>query len=117
MTDLAVVSAQQAVSKERLTEDWLAVAIGVLVFALSLFTLSGIDVLGWAVTTSVYTDVATALSPVAKGYALLGGVGALLATYVALLVILAAGVAALGGDVRKFAAAFTVVFAIAYASW
>jgi uncharacterized membrane protein YadS len=41
----------------------------------------------------------------------------LVATYASLLVVLSAGVAAIGGDVRKFAVAFTVVFAIAYASW
>jgi len=41
----------------------------------------------------------------------------LLATYAALLVVLSGGVVTLGGDVRKFAIAFTAVFAIAYASW
>ena len=117
MSDIAVRSAGEAVSKDRLTEDWLAVVIGVLVFALALFSLSGTDLLGWAVTTSVYTDVTKTLAPVAKAYASLGGLGALVATYASLLVVLSAGVAALGGDVRKFAVAFTVVFAIAYASW
>ena len=66
MSDIAVRSAREAVSKGSLTDDWLALAVGVLVFALSLFSLGGIDLLGWAVTTSVYTDVATALAPVAK---------------------------------------------------
>ena len=73
--------------------------------------------LGWAVNTSVYTDVATALAPIAKAYAWLGGGGALLATYAALLVVLSAGVSTLGADVKKFAIAFTAVFAIAYGSW
>src|SRR6202023_4071190 len=50
-------------------------------------------------------------------YAWLGGGGALIATYLALLVVLSAGVASLGADVRKFALAFSAVFAIAYASW
>ncbi|HEU0148702.1 MAG TPA: putative sulfate exporter family transporter, partial [Bradyrhizobium sp.] len=117
MSDIAVGSAGQAVSKSSLTEDWLALAIGVLVFALSLFSLGGIDLLGWAVTTSVYTDITTALAPVAKGYAALGGLGALLATFAALLAVLTIGIAALGGDVGRFVLAFTVVFAIAYASW
>jgi hypothetical protein len=76
MSDIAVRSAGEAVSKDRLTEDWLAVVIGVLVFALALFSLSGTDLLGWAVTTSVYTDVTKALAPVAKAYASLGGLGA-----------------------------------------
>ena len=68
-----------------LNEDWLAVAIGLLVFALALFSVGGIDLLGWAATTSVYTDITSALAPVAKAYAPLGGVVSLLLTYAALL--------------------------------
>ncbi len=117
MSDIAVRPATGVVSKGSLTEDWLALVIGVLVFALALFSLAGTDLLGWAVTTSVYTDIGKALAPVAKGYAALGGLGALIATFASLLVVLTAGVAALGGDVKRFALAFTVVFAIAYASW
>lgn len=117
MSDIAVKSHDGVIAKERLTEDWLSVAIGVLVFALSLFSLSGIDLLGWAVTTSVYTDVTQALAPFAKGFGWLGGGASLLATYLALLIVLSIGVAALGANVGRFALAFTVTFAIAYASW
>jgi uncharacterized membrane protein YadS len=117
MSDIAVKTSDHIATKDRLTEDWLSVAIGVLVFALALFSLSGTDLLGWAVTTSVYTNLAQALAPFAKTYAWLGSGASLLATYAALLVVLSIGVAALGADVRKFAIAFTVVFAIAYASW
>ena len=117
MSDLAVSASEPATSKARWNEDWLAVIIGVLVFALALFSISGTDLLGWAVTTSVYSDVTQALNPFAKAYAWLGGFGSLLATYVALLVVLSIAVAALGANVGKFALAFTVVFAIAYASW
>ena len=38
-----------------ISEDWLAVCIGLFVFVLSLGLLFGKDVLGWAVTTSVWT--------------------------------------------------------------
>lgn len=121
MSDIAVGSAGQAASQEGvkrgLNEDWLAVIIGMLVFALALFSISGTDLLGWAVVTSVYTNVGTALGPIARGYSVLGGLGALLATYASLLIVLTAGVAALGGDVKRFVLAFTVVIAIAYASW
>jgi len=116
MTDVAVKAAEP-VSLKRLNEDWLAVIIGLLVFGLALVSVSGTDVLGWAVVTSVYTDVSKALGPVSKTYAALGSVGALLATYLALVVVLSAGVAALGNNVKRFAAAFTVLFALAYASW
>jgi uncharacterized membrane protein YadS len=117
MSDIAVKVSQPITLKARLNEDWLAVVIGLLVFATSLFSIAGTDLLGWAVTTSVYTDVSNALSPFARAYAWLGGGGALIATYAALLVVLSAGVTTLGGDVRKFAVAFTAVFAIAYAAW
>jgi uncharacterized membrane protein YadS len=117
MSDIAVKAADRAAAKDNFNEDWLAVIIGVFVFALALFSLSGTDLLGWAVTTSVYTDIGNALAPVAKAYAGLGGVVALLLTYTALLAVLSAGIAALGADIRRFAVRFTVVFAIAYASW
>src|ERR1700730_762070 len=117
MSDIAVKASQPIALRARLNEDWLAVVIGLLVFGAALFSISGTDLLGWAVTTSVYNDIAQALNPFAKAYAWLGGGGALLATYAALLVVLSAGVVTLGGDVRKFALAFSAVFAIAYASW
>jgi len=117
MSDVAVKSSEPIALKGRLNEDWLAVVIGLLVFGLALFSIGGTDLLGWAVNTSVYADITRALAPIAKAYVWLGGVGALLATYVALLVVLSIGVATLGADVKKFAVAFTAVFAIAYASW
>src|ERR1700731_4658277 len=117
MSDIAVKASAPIALRARLNEDWLAVLIGLLVFGSALVSIGGTDLLGWAVTTSVYTDLAQALNPFAKAYAWLGGGGALLATYAALLVVLSIGVVTLGADVRKFALAFTAVFAIAYASW
>jgi uncharacterized membrane protein YadS len=100
-----------------LNEDWLSVAIGLFIFAVALLGLSGTDFLGWAVATSVWKDFSTALHPVSKIYASLGGGGALVATYVALLAVLSIGVSFLGADVKRFAIAFTGVFVLAYASW
>ena len=93
------------------------VVIGLLIFVLSLGVLGGADILGWVVTTSVWTDISKALAPAAKSYAGLGGVGALIATYVALLVLMTAGAAALHIDLKRFALAFTVVFALSYLCW
>src|SRR6266568_4517503 len=70
-----------------ISEDWLSVWIGLLVFALALAVLGGADILGWVVTTAVWTDLSRALAPVSKNYAGLGGTGALIATYVAGLVV------------------------------
>src|ERR1700720_3858569 len=117
MSDIAIKASRPLTLRTQLTEDWLAVVIGLLVFGSALASIGGVDLLGWAVTTSVYTNLTQALSPFAKAYASLGGGGALIATYLSLLIVLSAGVVTLGGDVRKFALAFSAVFAIAYASW
>ena len=112
----ATLSAQAA-APVRLNEDWLAVLIGLGIFALGLLSAVGFDALGWVATTSVWSNPTTALAPVSKAYAGLGGGASLLLTYLALLIVLTAGAAALGEDVRRFALAFTLVFVIAYASW
>ena len=65
----------------------------------------------------MWTDVGKALGTVSKSDAWLGGFGALVATYVALLVMLSVAAVALKSDLKKFALAFTAVFWIAYASW
>src|SRR5262249_56059895 len=76
-----------------------------------------VDLIGWGVRTSVWSNLGQALGTASKTYAPLGGAGALLATYGALLAVLSAAAMALKADVGKFALAFTAVFWIAYASW
>src|ERR1700736_4365998 len=88
-------------SVPRITEDWLSVIIGLLIFVLALAGLANFDLIGWVVTTSVWSNLGQALGPASKAYALVGGVGALIATYAALLVALSAAAAALRADVRK----------------
>ena len=100
-----------------LNEDWLAVILGLFIFVLGLAALVHVDLIGWVVNTSVWSNIGQALGPTSKDYAALGGIGALLATYVALTLVLTAGAAALKSDVKRFALAFTAVFWIAYASW
>jgi len=101
----------------RISEDWLALGIGLFIFVLALAGIANVDLLGWVVTTSVWNDIGKALGTVSKSYASLGGFGALFATYLALLVVLSAAAVALQSDLKKFAFAFTAVFWIAYASW
>jgi uncharacterized membrane protein YadS len=100
-----------------ISEDWLSVWIGLAIFVLSLGLLADADLLGWVVATSVWNDLSKALGTASKNYAGLGGVGALIATYVALLLIMTAGAAALKANVARFAAAFTVIFWLAYICW
>src|SRR5215831_13397948 len=100
-----------------ISEDWLSVVIGLFIFVLALAVLANVDLIGWVVTTSVWSNLTLALNTSSKAFAALGGVGALVATYVALLVVFSIAAVALKSDVKKFALAFTAVFWIAYASW
>src|SRR5215471_9666584 len=109
----AVVQATQP----GMSEDWLAVCIGLLVFLLSLGLLSGFDLLGWAVTTSVWMVPAKALAPVAKSYAKLPAAISLLATYGFFLIVLLLGALAMRTSVKRFAIGVTAIFALSYACW
>src|SRR5262252_6450074 len=104
-------------TNQGMNEDWLSVWIGLIVFVLALGVLVGADILGWVVTTSVWTDLSKALAPVSKTYAGIGGLSALIATYVVLLVVMTAGAAALKADIKRFALGFTAVFWISYVCW
>src|SRR6266436_3871814 len=99
------------------SEDWWALWIGLLVFALSLCTLAGADLLGWGVTTQVWLSPANALAPVSKAYAALPGVASLALTYLFLLAIMTGGAAALGLDAKRFAAGFSVILWASYLCW
>ena len=104
-------------AKRGINEDWLSLWIGLFVFLLALGVIIGLDILGWVVTTAVWTDVGKALAPASKAYASMGGVASLIATYVGLLVLMTCGAYALKANVGRFAAAFTAVFWISYACW
>jgi uncharacterized membrane protein YadS len=112
------------------TEDGLAVCIGLVVFALSLGVLGGVDLLGWGFEARVWSDPAKSLAPVSVGksykdlpadvprtYKDLPGPVALLCTYLFLLALMSAGAALLGFNLSRFAVAFTVVFWASALCW
>ena len=68
----------QAAAPPRFSEDVVAVGLGLVVFLLAFGSLVGADALGLLVTTSVWTNPSSALAPVSKAYASLGGAGSLL---------------------------------------
>src|SRR5512147_3280565 len=72
-----------------ISEDWLAVWIGLFIFIVSLGAFIGMDVLNWGVTTGVWTDISKALKPISATW--LGGIGSLVLTYVVLLVVMTVG--------------------------
>ena len=101
----------------RLNEDWLSVLMGLLLFVLSFAVFFRRDLLGWAVTTTVWTKPIGALGPISKSYAGLPGLLYLAATYVFLLVLLTVSAATLRLNVVRFLKGFTAVFFISYLAW
>jgi uncharacterized membrane protein YadS len=99
------------------TEDWWSVWIGLFVFVISLFTLGGVDLLGWGVKTNVWMDINKALGVASKNYVALPGLVSLIMTYLFMLIITGVGAKFLSLDLRKFAIGFTFIFWIAYACW
>jgi uncharacterized membrane protein YadS len=53
-------------AKKGISEDWLSLWLGLVIFAISLFAFTGNDLLGWAAATSTWTDISKSTAPVSK---------------------------------------------------
>src|SRR5262249_30588257 len=98
-TDSPASESTHSSSSPWIRSVWPSVSIGLLISFAALPWLHGYDLLGWAVTTSVWVEPGKALSTVSKAYAALGGPGSLAVTYFALLAVLTIGAAALRANV------------------
>ena len=101
----------------KISEDWLALWLGLFIFVLSLGVFGGVDLLGWGIKTSVWTNPAKALSPFSSSYAALPGLASLVATYVFMTVVMGVCAKLLGAELKKFLVGFTLIFWISYACW
>lgn len=54
--------------KKGISEDWLALWLGLFIFVLSLGVFSSADILGWGINTKVWTDSSKAMGPVSKTF-------------------------------------------------
>lgn len=59
--------------KRGVSEDWLAFWLAVIIFLISLLAYTGVDPLGWIVSTKEWTDSSKAIAPVGKAYQSLKG--------------------------------------------
>jgi uncharacterized membrane protein YadS len=92
------------------SEDWWAVWLGGFVFLLGLGPIFGIDMLGWVVKFSVWTDMSKAFAPVSKAYKGMSGMTSAILTYVFLLGLTTIGILGMGGNVKKYVIGFTVIY-------
>jgi uncharacterized membrane protein YadS len=115
MADSALQAAAAAPrTRPRLNEDWLALAIGLLLFGIALAGISGHEPFGWVLKTNVWINPAKIISPVSAKYAALPGWGSLVLTYAVMSAFLSAGAGLLGARIGRFFVAFTVVFFASY---
>jgi uncharacterized membrane protein YadS len=108
---------RQAMKSVWNNEDGWALILGLGLFLLALGPIVGMDVLGWAVATQVWREPVRAIQPVSKGYASWSGGAALGLTFLFLLGVLTVAVRLMGGKVRRFGLAFTVVFGLSFLCW
>jgi hypothetical protein len=87
--------------KRWLTEDKLALIMGLFLFALGMLNFAGIDALGWSVKTSVWTSADKIFSAATGGYKGVPGYAALIFTYIFITAFLSVGVKFLGGSVPR----------------
>ncbi len=99
------------------TEDGWALWIGLLIFVLSLGTVAGVDLLGWAVDARVWSDPSRSLGPPSASFDGLPGPASLALMYLFLLGILSLGAKVLKFPLGRFALGFSGVFWISYACW
>jgi uncharacterized membrane protein YadS len=99
------------------TEDAWALLIGLGLTALSALSLLGLDAFGWVVKANEWVAPGQAMTPATLGYAGLPGPACLALTFVFVLAVLSVGAWAMGVNLRRFALAFTAVFALSYLSW
>src|SRR5665647_2475255 len=102
--------------KKGISEDWLSLWLGFFIFGLGLLLFLGLDVLGWGVKTSVWTDITKAISPVSGAYKGMPGLVSLLLTYIFMMVVMGVGAIALKANLGRFMLGFTLVFWIGYLS-
>src|ERR1051326_4306228 len=116
MSSAATEKSSSSTGAPVLSEDWLALSVGLLFFAIASLGLVGFEPFGWGVKTNVWLRPAQILSAVSPKFAGVPGLVCLLLTYMVLTTALSAGALLLGIRWSRFIVPFTVVFFISYAS-
>ncbi|MCS6850148.1 MAG: YeiH family protein [Gemmataceae bacterium] len=97
------------------SEDGWAVLVGLILFALTMTLLGGIDSLGWVVVVREWTALEHALAPVSPAYASLAPVVSLVGTFFLMVGLFSLAAWLMGREVRSFVPAFAVLVAVSYA--
>jgi uncharacterized membrane protein YadS len=107
------------------TEDWWSVWIGLAIFAASLVSLGGADLVGWMARTRAWewTDVVAdfefgkLFAPAGASYAGWHPLAAWLTTYVVFTALFTIGAKFLGLDLRRFVLGYSFLFVVTWLAW
>jgi uncharacterized membrane protein YadS len=108
---------RQTTRRARISEDWLSLWTGLAVFVLSLGVFLGADLLGFGAKVGTWTDLSKAITPVAASFKWMPAWLAVVSTYLFMGAVVGVGNWLLGGKLKRFVVAFTLVFAITFACW
>jgi uncharacterized membrane protein YadS len=100
-----------------ITEDWLAVAVGGVIFFLALALAAGVDLMGWATAPKTWLEIGKSLRPASPLYATSSTPSLLIATFLFVLALLCIGASLLGSNIIKFVLGFSVIYWLSYLCW
>ena len=92
------------------SEDWWAVWLGLFIFALGAGRIWDANLLGWAAKFGVWMDPAKAAAANSPAFAWLGGAGAVVVTYLFVLILTTIGAWFMGARIKRFIAGFSVLY-------
>jgi hypothetical protein len=97
-----------------LNEDWLALAIGLGLFLVSLIGVTGHEPFGWAIKTNIWLAPWKIMTPASASFAKVPGPASLVLTFLVMALVLGTGARLLGARIGRFLAGFTVLFFLSY---
>lgn len=99
------------------TEDWWAVWLGLIMFVAGLFSITGVDLVGWMTKTSVWIDPAKAIKVSGASYQAMHPLLSLLTTYLVFTLLTCTGAYCMRLNIKKFFYGWTVIFTITWVCW
>lgn len=100
-----------------ISEDWLSLILGLIIFLLSLGVFLNLDILGWSAKNNVWITLSESLKPVSKNYESLNPIISLILTFLFMLILMTAGAYALKLNIKKFILGFTIIYFVSYLCW
>jgi uncharacterized membrane protein YadS len=103
--------------KPHISEDWLSLWTGLAVFVPSLGVFLGVNLLGFGAKVGTWTDLAKSITPIASSFQWMPAWACVFSTYLFMGLVVGVGNWLLGGSLKKFLLAFTLVFGISFGCW